>query len=303
MAGDGIYVNRSAEFVGLGWLASGTMTAVVPRGPVPSVVSSVPPFTVCALGINLRTAFSFSTSGAVYRATAKAHRRLSGPRLRSPCFNDEASTGVTGNRGVCVTTSALLREDRPSGANALCYSRKMRRGLPIVVIGLALTAASCGGSPAVDRPQTTTTVPLPAGRFPSEVSKMVCQPKAQSELAVVLGIRAVVQTPTWVGHLYTCRYQYPAGAMVLSVKELSSWGQTKGYFAMLGRQLGDTGPLGNLGQGAFTTTDGSVVVRKDWKVLLVDISGLPDQFGVPLTAKGDIADTVSDVILGCWAGD
>jgi hypothetical protein len=91
--------------------------------------------------------------------------------------------------------------------------------------------------------------------------------------------------------------------MVLSVKELSSWSQTKGYFAMLGQQLGDTGPLGNLGQAAFTTTDGSVVVRKDWKVLLVDISGLPAQFGVPPTTKSDIADTVSDVILGCWAGD
>jgi len=69
--------------------------------------------------------------------------------------------------------------------------------------------------------------------------------------------------------------------MVLSVKELSSWAQTKGYFAMLGRQLGDTGKLGNLGQGAFTTSNGSVVVRKDWKVLLVDITALPPQSVCP----------------------
>ncbi len=132
---------------------------------------------------------------------------------------------------------------------------------------------------------------------------MVCQPKAQGELAQVLGVKAVVQTPTWVDHLYSCRYQYPDGALVLSIKELSSWPQTKGYFAMLGTRLGDIGPLGNLGQGAFTAGDGSVVVRKDWKVLLVDISGLPAQFGVPPTSKADIADTVSDVILGCWSGD
>jgi hypothetical protein len=46
-----------------------------------------------------------------------------------------------------------------------------------------------------------------------------------------------------------------------------------------------------------------VVVRKDWKVLLVDSSGLPAQFGVPSTSSGDVAVTVADVILGCWAGD
>jgi hypothetical protein len=46
-----------------------------------------------------------------------------------------------------------------------------------------------------------------------------------------------------------------------------------------------------------------VVVRKDWKVLVVDSSGLPAQFGVPPTSSGDVAVTVGDVILGCWAGD
>jgi hypothetical protein len=132
---------------------------------------------------------------------------------------------------------------------------------------------------------------------------MVCASKAQGEIAEVLGVTAVVQRPTWADHLYRCRYQYSSGAFVLSVKELSSWSQTKAYFASVGRELGDVGALGNLGQGAFTTSDGSVVVRKDWKVLLVDISPLPAQFGVPPTSRADVADTVSDVILGCWAGD
>ncbi len=54
---------------------------------------------------------------------------------------------------------------------------------------------------------------------------------------------------------------------------------------------------------AFQTTNGSVVVRKDWKVLLVNSTGLPPQFGQPPTSSGDVAVTVSDVILGCWAGD
>jgi hypothetical protein len=179
----------------------------------------------------------------------------------------------------------------------------VRRCLLLVVVFITLATASCGSGPNGGRAQTKTTVPLPAGRLPSQISKEVCASDAQHEIADTLGVKAKVQTPTWVHHLYACRYQYPTGSIVLSVKELSSWSQTKGYFAMLGRQLGDVGRLGNLGQGAFTTSNGSVVVRKDWKVLLVDISDLPAQFGVPPTSRGDVADTVSDVILGCWAGD
>ncbi|MGH9017859.1 MAG: hypothetical protein ACRDY1_08955 [Acidimicrobiales bacterium] len=178
----------------------------------------------------------------------------------------------------------------------------MRRNVLFFVV-FSLVAAACGSATAPKVTAPKTTVPQPAGPHPSEIAKMVCQKKAQGELAEVLGVTAVVGTPTWADHLYTCTYQYTDGSMVLSVRELSSWAQTKAYFAMLGRQLGDTGPLRNLGQGAFTTSNGSVVVRKDWKVLLVDITNLPPQFGVPPTSKADIADSVSDVILGCWAGD
>jgi hypothetical protein len=46
-----------------------------------------------------------------------------------------------------------------------------------------------------------------------------------------------------------------------------------------------------------------MVVRKDWKVLLVDVADLPAQFGQPPTSSGDAAVSVADVILGCWSGD
>ena len=68
-------------------------------------------------------------------------------------------------------------------------------------------------------------------------------------------------------------------------------------------RLGKSRDLEALGQAGFQTTDGSVVVRKDWKVLLVDNTGLPPQFGVPPTSASAVAVTVADVILGCWAGD
>ena len=76
-------------------------------------------------------------------------------------------------------------------------------------------------------------------------------------------------TPTWNGHLYSCRYSYPNGYFTLSVKELSSWSETFAYFRRLRSELGRVSTFPRLGQGGFSTTNGSVVVRKDWKVLLV----------------------------------
>jgi hypothetical protein len=132
---------------------------------------------------------------------------------------------------------------------------------------------------------------------------MVCAKEAQKELANTLGVATVSPvTPTWVDHLYSCRYVYGTGFMVLSVKEVLNRTQTTAYFNMLGQRLGRNGALNGLGQGGFATTNGDVVVRKDYKVLLVDISGLPAQFGVPATTAANIAVTVADVIMGCWSG-
>jgi hypothetical protein len=132
---------------------------------------------------------------------------------------------------------------------------------------------------------------------------MVCARDAQKEIAETLGVHASVSTPTWADHAYSCRYRYPQGDFVLTVKELSSWPQTLAYYGAFARTQGRSDSVPNLGQGAFQTDNGSMVVRKDWKVLTVDISGLPAQFGKPPTSRGDVAVTVADVILACWAGD
>lgn len=128
-------------------------------------------------------------------------------------------------------------------------------------------------------------------------------PKAQHEIGAVLGVVATVSTPTWSDELYSCRYQYPTGVMTLSVKELSSWSETDGYFGQLERDHGERQPLYGLGQGAFMTRDGSVAVRKDWKVLLVDTSALPPGFAAAGSASPNVAETVAATILACWAGD
>jgi hypothetical protein len=173
-------------------------------------------------------------------------------------------------------------------------------GLVLFVAGYA---SGVGGASGSSTQLVSSQRPLPAGSKPSEIAKMVCQPKVQREIAETLGVRATVTTPTWVDHEYSCVYRYPDGQFELTIKELSSWHQTLGYYADLGQQQGRSTTIPNLGQGAFQTDNGSTVVRKDWKILTVDISGLPAQFGKPPTSRGDVAVTVADLILACWAGD
>jgi hypothetical protein len=132
---------------------------------------------------------------------------------------------------------------------------------------------------------------------------MVCSTKATREIDVALGEKATGDEKSWVDHRYSCRFGYPTGSIVLSVKELSSWPETIAYFNSLAASMGTSQNIPGLAQGAFQTTDGSMVVRKDWKVLVVDTSGLPGQFGVPATSSGNVALRISYLIIGCWAGD
>ena len=176
-----------------------------------------------------------------------------------------------------------------------------------VLLAAGLAAAGCSSGHSAAGGTTTTRAPRPAGAVPSPISVQVCSHEAQKELADALGETATVSAPTWADHRYACTYAYPGvvppGSYSVSVKELSSWPETYAYFDALAASRGKTRDLEALGQAAFQTTDGSVVVRKDWKVLVVDDTGLPARFGIPPTSSAAVAVTVADVILGCWAGD
>src|SRR5207248_4451842 len=106
--------------------------------------------------------------------------------------------------------------------------------------------------------------------------------EGQKDIAANLGgvKPAVVTAPTWSGDVYSCTYTYSSGAVALSVKELSTKRATTSYVTALRRFLGRRADKLPLGQGAFWTTNGSVVVRKDTKVLLVDTSHLTGELGV-----------------------
>ena len=184
------------------------------------------------------------------------------------------------------------------------YNRQVRcRGLAVLALVLLAVAGCSTGAGSTAATNTKITEPLPAGPTPSAISMMVCSRKAAKEINATIGQKATVGEVAWVQHRYSCRFGYSTGSMVVSVKELSSWPETIAYFDSLATAMGLSQKIYGLGQGAFQATDGSVVVRKDWKVFVVNTSGLPTEFGVPSASSGNVALRVSYDILGCWSGD
>jgi hypothetical protein len=185
--------------------------------------------------------------------------------------------------------------------------RQRKTFLVLVVFASMLSMTSCGSKPAApagSSQDATVHAAQPARAAPSAAAKMICARETQTELAAVLGVHTTQPVvPTWAGHLYSCRYTYHSAFMVLSVKELSSRAETDGYFTSLAHRLGQAQRPQAIDRGAFfTTRDSSVVVRKDDKVLLVNISGLPARFGAPPYTRADIAIKVAATIMDCWTG-
>ena len=133
---------------------------------------------------------------------------------------------------------------------------------------------------------------------------MICRHETIQDFAEVLGERTIAApTATWHNHRYTCTYRYRNGTMVLYVQALPTLAGTIAFMKSVGAAEGYAGLVLHTGQGSFTTSNGSVVSRKDNKVLVVDVAGLPAQFGRPPTSRHDVALTVTDLIFACWRGD
>jgi hypothetical protein len=169
------------------------------------------------------------------------------------------------------------------------------------------TTAAAGSSPTTAAGSSPTTVHVaePVSANPSKSAKMICETEAQNDIyESATGVKTTsITTPKWNDHVYSCDYMYPGGVKIgMAVKELSDAAETTAYFDSLATSLGKTKDIQGLGQGAFQTKDGSVVVRKDYKVLTIDVSKLPSQFGVPPASRGDVAINVGATIMGCWTG-
>jgi hypothetical protein len=228
----------------------------------------------------------------------------------------EPDTGTAGERRAaggptCHDVARLGRcARRPRAApGARCpvgtLAAVWRRRLSLLVLaGVAL--AACGGASASSTTTTTTarTAGFTYGPNPSVSARMICRDEAVEDITHVLGVAPVRDpVPTWHAHRYTCPYVYRDGRMVLSVQELPTLALTRAYVRASARRLGDTTTVSGVGQGAFTTRDGSVISRKDNKVLTVDVAGLPAMFGKPSTTRAEVALTVTEIIFACWRGD
>jgi len=183
----------------------------------------------------------------------------------------------------------------------------MRIAVPAAALGVCVALAGCGSSSktgstspsSVGPAQTTVAKP---GAQPSESSRMICSTEAQTDIEASLGVKATVSTPTWVGHVYACKYTYPQGAITLSVKELESQAEVTAEYNADAKKLGRRPDTVSFGQGAFITTNGSVIVRKDNKVLDVDVSGIPENFGSPPQDRSNVALSIAATVMSCWTG-
>ena len=186
---------------------------------------------------------------------------------------------------------------------------RLRVVLPVALAALFLLGA-CGSSSPPQASLKTSTGPTtvtyePAKATPSISAKMICTTEVRGELGDTLGVKPTrVTAPTWKDHVYSCTYIYPKGSFVLSVKELVSEQTTTDYFNAQKQKFGAKQNLFGLGQGAFVTKSDDVVVRKDYKVMLVDVTNVPkaDAAFVPAMSRSDVAINVASVIMSCWAG-
>ena len=184
----------------------------------------------------------------------------------------------------------------------------VRKIAVLAVLALALVAAGCGSSSSSSGSGSTagsqggpTTVALP-GAQPSASSKMICSKEAVTDIAASLGVSAKVSTPTWVNHVYACNYVYPQGTIKLSVKELESQQAVAALYSQDAKTFGRRPDVVSFGQGAFITTNGSVIVRKDNKVLDIDVSGIPQKFGAPPQDRSNVALSIAATVMSCWTG-
>jgi hypothetical protein len=185
-------------------------------------------------------------------------------------------------------------------------TRRWRTGLlavPLLLAGCAGADAATQAAAAPSSSQLPSSQSPASSQPPSETAAMVCGADVTGDVARVLSLPAPPPTTsTWVDQLFTCDYSLPMGPLTLSVKESPDPAAAATYFDGQRGRLGETAPAPGLGERAYATPTGTVVVIKDAMTLTVDATGLPEVFGDNGQRRNDFAYEVASVVLGCWTG-
>ena len=193
--------------------------------------------------------------------------------------------------------------DTPRSATALDSGKMVRMRRFVLVLGtLGLLAAGCSATAApAAAPATRTPAPSVSTQVVSAAAQLICSDEAGADIEKSIGISTTQPvTPSFEQQVYSCRYIYDGGTMVLSVREYADKAATDTGWAADRTSAAPATDLPAIGDAAFAGPDGSVFVRKDAKVLHVDVSGLPPRFGIPSRTKAGIAQIIAVVIMNCW---
>jgi len=192
-----------------------------------------------------------------------------------------------------------------------------RLARPASLLALLVLVAGCGatlpasGSPGPSPGRSDVGAAAASGSsagsppgMPPASAAMICDADITSKVGEVLGLAGPPSTERhWSGGVYTCDYLLPMGRMSLQVTILAGAGQARAMFdADRARTLGAQ-PLAGLGERAYGTEDGRVLVLKDTQILVVDTTRLPQVFGANGQRRTDLAYEVASDVMGCWTGD
>jgi hypothetical protein len=139
---------------------------------------------------------------------------------------------------------------------------------------------------------------------PSATAALVCGSEIRGKVKEVLKLKTTPKTTsTFSAGLFTCSYDLPMGRMLLSVQESATTTAARAYLQAHRRVVKATEPTPGLGERAYSTGTGIVLVVKDNDTLQVDTTRLPAVFGSEQQKRTDLAYEIASDVLGCWTGD
>lgn len=175
----------------------------------------------------------------------------------------------------------------------------MVRRLNVVLFGFALSSlvvlGACGGSGTTGTAEAIAHGSARVGVGPA--AREVCDPMVRESVPGAVGAPLVGEPVSSVrGDTFSCRYEFDGGRLVLSVRDLHTLEQARGYFREQRAREEVSEVLSGLAEGGFTRADGSVVAKKDAMILTVDVTGLPPTG----TEPANVGIEVAAAVLGCW---